>query len=120
MFGYGLLVVQVRLGFQILIDQLLDALHIGLRPKDGVKIRFRVVSIVLRPVLIYRRGIKSLLILKGPGLSLSAFAGNGAGEGLCDLNVTDFELIQRICVYYRKDIDGTAKNFVEYLRLKIE
>lgn len=46
--------------------------------------------------------------------------GNNAGEGLCDLNVTDFELIQRICVYYRKDIDGTAKNFVEYLRLKIE
>lgn len=40
------------------------------------------------------------------------------GEGLCYLNVTDFEVIERMGVYYKKDIDGTVKNFVEYLRAK--
>lgn len=44
--------------------------------------------------------------------------GENAGEGLCYLNVTDFEQIQRMCVYYKKDMDGAVKNFVEYLRTK--
>lgn len=41
-----------------------------------------------------------------------------AGEGLCYLNVTDFNVIERMGVYYKKDIDGTVKNFVEYLKTK--
>ena len=41
-----------------------------------------------------------------------------AGEGLCYLNVTDFDLVQRMCVYYKKDVDGAVKNFVEFLRTK--
>lgn len=41
-----------------------------------------------------------------------------AGEGLCYLNVTDFKVIERMGVYYKKDIDGTVKNFVEYLKTK--
>lgn len=40
------------------------------------------------------------------------------GEGLCYLDVTDFRLVQHMCVYYKKDASGTAKNFVEYLRTK--
>ena len=41
-----------------------------------------------------------------------------AGEGLCYLNVTDFNVIERMGVYYRKDVDGAVKNFVEYLKTK--
>lgn len=43
---------------------------------------------------------------------------NHAGPGLCYLDVADFRLVQHMCVYYKKDISGTAKNFVEYLRTK--
>lgn len=53
------------------------------------------------------------------------FCGIGIGycrdssiEGLCSLNVTDFKQIQRMCVYYKKDIDGPVRNFVEFLRTK--
>ena len=42
------------------------------------------------------------------------------GEGLCYLNITDFDITERTGVYYKKDVAGTAKNFVEFLRTKSE
>ena len=38
--------------------------------------------------------------------------------GLCYLNVTDFKLIQHMGAYYKKDMGGPVRNFVEYLRMK--
>lgn len=42
------------------------------------------------------------------------------GEGLCYLNITDFDITERMGVYYKKNVSGTAKNFVEFLRTKSE
>lgn len=44
--------------------------------------------------------------------------GDNASLGLCYLNVTDFKMIQKMGVYYKKDAGGPVKNFVEYLRTK--
>lgn len=60
------------------------------------------------------------LLRSGIAIGYRRDRGENAGEGLCYLNVTDFEQIQRICVYYKKDIDGATKNFVEYLKAKKE
>ncbi len=42
------------------------------------------------------------------------------GNGLCYLNVSDLEMIQHMGIHYKKDADGTVKNFVEYLKTKSE
>ena len=60
------------------------------------------------------------MMLSGIGIGYRRDQGNNAIEGLCYLNVTDFKQIQRMCVYYKKDVDGPVKNFVEYLRTKCE
>lgn len=60
------------------------------------------------------------MMLSGIGIGYRRDHGNNMIEGLCYLNVTDFKLIQRMCVYYRKDIDGPVRNFVEFLRTKCE
>ena len=52
------------------------------------------------------------------GIAIGYRRDYNAGDGLCNLNVTDFKQIQRMCVYYKKDMDGPVKNFVEYLRTK--
>ena len=52
------------------------------------------------------------------GIAIGYRRDYNAGDGLCNLNVTDFKQIQRMCVYYRKDMDRPGKNFVEYLRTK--
>ena len=44
--------------------------------------------------------------------------GGDLGNGLCYLNVTDLDMMQRICVYYKPDVDGAAKNFVAFLKTK--
>jgi len=41
-------------------------------------------------------------------------------NGLRYLNVTDLEMIQHMGIHYKKDADGTVKNFVEYLKTKSE
>ena len=43
---------------------------------------------------------------------------DNASLGLCYLNVTDFKLIQKMGVYYKKGAGGPVENFVEYLRTK--
>lgn len=60
------------------------------------------------------------MMLSGIGIGYRRDHGNNAIEGLCYLNVTDFKQIQRMCVYYKKDVDGPVKNFVEFLRTKCE
>lgn len=46
--------------------------------------------------------------------------GNDPGENLCYLNVTDFNYCQSMCVFYKPDIEGSIKNFIEFLRAKCE
>lgn len=57
------------------------------------------------------------LMLSGMGIG---YRRDSPIEGLCSLNVSDFKLIQRMCVYYKKDIDGPVRNFVEFLRTKCQ
>lgn len=58
------------------------------------------------------------LMHSGTAIGYRRDRSDNANLGLCYLNVTDFKLIQRICAYYKKDIDGPVKNFVEYLGTK--
>jgi DNA-binding transcriptional LysR family regulator len=43
---------------------------------------------------------------------------DNANEGFCFLNVTDFKLVQKMCVYFKKGTSGPVENFVEFLRTK--
>lgn len=60
------------------------------------------------------------LLRSGIAIGYRRRSDDDPGEGLCYLHVTDFDLIESMGVYYKKDIDGTVKNFVEYLRTKSE
>lgn len=65
----------------------------------------------INDITCYRKLLRS-------GIAIGYLREQNASEGLCYLNVTDFKQIQRMCVYYKKDMDGPVKNFVEYLRTK--
>ena len=69
----------------------------------------------INDIVCYRK-----LMLSGIGIGYRRDQGNNPLEGLHYLNVSDFKLLQRMCVYYKKDIDGPVKNFVEFLRTKCE
>lgn len=58
------------------------------------------------------------LMRSGVAIGYRRRTDDDAGEGLCYLNVTDFNVIERMGVYYKKDVEGTVKNFVEYLKTK--
>lgn len=58
------------------------------------------------------------LLYSGIAIGYRRRADDDAGEGLCYLDVTDFNVIERMGVYYKKDVAGTVKNFVEYLKTK--
>ena len=69
----------------------------------------------INDIVCYRK-----MMLSGIGIGYRRDQGNNPIEGLCYLDVTDFKLIQRMCVYYKKDIDGPVRNFLEFLRTKCE
>ena len=58
------------------------------------------------------------LMRSGTAIGYRRDRADNANLGLCYLNVTDFKLIQRMCVYYKEDMGGPVQNFVEYLRTK--
>ena len=67
----------------------------------------------INDIVCYRK-----MMLAGLGIGYRRDQGNNPLEGLCYLNVTDFKFIQRMCVYYKKDIDIPIRNFIEFLRTK--
>jgi len=69
----------------------------------------------INDIVCYRK-----LMLSGIGIGYRRDNGNNPLEGLCYLNVTDFKLVQPMCVYYKNDIDSPVRNFVEFLRTKCE
>lgn len=69
----------------------------------------------INDIVCYRK-----LMLSGIGIGYRRDQGNHPLEGLSYLNMTDFKLNQRMCVYYKKDIDVPIRNFIEFLRTKCE
>ena len=69
----------------------------------------------INDIVCYRK-----MMLSGIGIGYRRDRGNHPLEGLCYLNVTDFKLNQRMCVYYKKNIDIPIRNFIEFLRTKCE
>lgn len=68
----------------------------------------------INDIVCYRK-----MMLSGLGIGYRRDGSNPL-EGISYLNVTDFKQIQRMCVYYKKDIDIPVRNFVEFLRTKSE
>ena len=89
---------------QRLIEKACD--HAGFSPKVVAKVN---------DVACFRK-----LLCSGIAIGYRRRPNDDPGEGLCYLNVTDFDVTERTGVYYKKDVAGTAKNFVEFLRTKSE
>lgn len=69
----------------------------------------------INDIMCYQKVLRSGIAI---GHARESFA--GPGVELCYLNVTDFNEFQSLCVYFKPDISGSTRNFVEFLMTKRE